>query len=208
MKTKLISLVCMVSTFSLTALGGFYARAGVMYAEIDDITISGDLETTKSSIEDSAGLNAAIGFKFSALRLEAEIVRLSSDIGAFDYSDIIAAGDYSRTSFFANVLFEIPFTPLIEPYIGGGIGVTNVSVDVVDLVSGEGISDSLTTSADGDQFSYQLMVGIRFSLLDTVSVYGGYRYLSIDSLSFSDNSVSFDAGNGKHVFEIGAGIGF
>lgn len=188
--------------------GGFYARGGLFYNDADSISIEGLSEDYQSGIDNSTGVNLAVGLKFSVLRLEGEVSYLSSDIKNTDFSEVITSGDFERTSFFGNVLVELPIVPMLKPYVGAGIGFSDVQVDFNNVAGGASAEESFRVNSDDTRFSFQVMAGVRFSLFQTVSVYGGYRYLNVDGLSRSESGYTVNTDDGNHIFEIGAGIGF
>lgn len=204
---KLLLTAVIAMTLAHGVHAGLYARGGLMFNSPRDISIKGIASDYNAALDSSAGFNIAVGGKLSIFRVEGEINYFDTNIKDVDVSGVIASGDFRRTSFFANALLEIPFTPIVEPYVGVGIGVSQVKIDFAGLASGGGGS-SFTSSADSSQFSYQLMAGLRFSFFEMVSIYGGYRYLNVDGLSFTEGSYQINSKNGAHIWEIGVGIGF
>lgn len=204
---KLISVLVVCSCLAGSLQAGFYGRAALLYNSPNDITVSGASETFSSAIDDSFGFSAALGFKFSAFRLEAEVNRLDTNIKDTDLANIITSGDYERTSFFGNVLFELPFLPMVKPYVGGGVGMSRVKVDYSKLVFGS-VADSFTSSASESLWGYQIMAGVRISLFNTFTAYAGYRYMNLEAISRTEGNFSVRARNGTHLYELGVGIGF
>jgi opacity protein-like surface antigen len=204
---KLALILTTLALSSSIASAGFYLRAGTFYASPESINVDGIARDYSTALDSSMGFNACVGFKLSVLRIEAEFNYMDSNIKDVDIAGLISSGKYERASFFANVLFEIPFTPLIEPYVGVGVGLSNVSVDFRQAITGD-LANSFSSSADNMQFSVQAMAGLRFSLFDTVSIYAGYRYINADALTFTDNNYQLKAQGGSHVFEVGVGLGF
>lgn len=204
--TKLILTLLPLGILAAQAQAGLYVRGGLLYYSLEEIKVSAQNLDYQAAFDDAVGFNVAVGMKVSALRIEGEVNYLGSDISNINLAELATSGDYERMSFFANALFEIPFTPLFEPYIGAGVGVTDVSVDFMGVFT-DG-SDTIQSSADNYQLSYQVMAGVRLSVMDTVSIYAGYRYVNIDGLAFSDEGYELKASNGSHIFEVGVGIGF
>jgi len=62
----------------------------------------------------------------------------------------------------------------ISPYVGGGLGVGFVNVDV-DSIEGVG----LDASGDETGFAYQLGGGLMWSLTDNVALDLGYRWRGV-----------------------------
>jgi opacity protein-like surface antigen len=206
MKKFLLPLIaCAVGTLPLHA--GLYLRGGLLYQQPADIKIAG-VQDYKAGIDSALGGNLAIGGKVSVLRLEGEIQYFKSDIKDSSLADVMTSGDLTSSTLFANVLFEIPFTPMIEPYVGVGIGINKVDIDLRNLASTGSLEQSFTSSADSHRYGIQAMAGVRISFWETVSVYAGYRYVHLESLSFVEGSYNLKAKGGSHMFEIGLGLGF
>jgi len=188
---------------------GFYLRGGLFYHELDDIEVSG-LSEFASDLSANAGFTAAVGYQFTALRLEAEINYQDADIGNTSYIELITSGELERSSIFANLLFEMPGTPFFEPYLGAGVGVSDIQLDYSAALNPLNNSNDVAfnSSADESLFGFQLMAGVRFSLMDTVSVYAGYRYLLLESVTVNEGSYTLSPQEGSHLIEIGAGLGF
>jgi len=187
-----------------------YLRAGLLYSDTGDLTLDGSVEA-KEAWEQGVGFNAALGYKFSALRLEGELVYFDTSLESFDEVGVDLDADLTRLSAFANAMIELPGLPFVNPYLGGGIGVTNIDVETNgSFISGGGNPLSLTTSADEMKFSFQAMAGLRFSFAETFSAYLGVRYLAIDDLGFSEATdvITYNADGGELAFELGVALGF
>ncbi len=208
MKTLLVAVLA-ITVSAASAHAGFYLRGGMLYNSPRDVSVQGISQDYRASIDDSAGFNIAGGFKFTILRAEAEVSYLGTSIRDTEFTEVMTSGDFKRTSFFANALVEIPFTPIIEPYAGVGVGVSQVKMDFFNAALGSSsLEESFSSSADDARFSYQVMLGVRLSFLDTFSVYTGYRYLNADGLTLTEGDYELKANTGAHLFELGVGIGF
>lgn len=205
---KTVASVALLLLTPLVLQADLYVRGGLFYNDTDSISIEGLSEDYQSGIDNSTGANLAVGMKLSVLRLEGEVTYLDTDIANTNFAEVVTSGNYERMSFFGNVLVEFPMVPLIKPYLGAGIGWSDVQVDFNNDAGNSSLEDSFDISANDTNFSYQVLAGIRFSLLGTVSVYGGYRYLKVDGLSASESGYTVNTDDGNHLFELGVGIGF
>jgi opacity protein-like surface antigen len=209
MNTRNLTLTLIVTlVLNLTCHAGFYLRGGVMYNSLEDIRIKEFSADYKAGLDSSVGFNAAVGYRFAMLRGEAEVHYLSAGVRDTSLAEVTTSGDFKRTSLFANLYFDFPFTFLIEPYLGAGIGISDVKVDIDNLFSGEGAAASFSSSADDRRFSYQLMAGLRFNVFETISIHAGYRYLNVDALNFAEGDYQLESKNGSHILEVGLGFGF
>jgi opacity protein-like surface antigen len=205
---KIILTLVAALLLSLNCHAGWYLRGGIMYNSLEDIRIKEFSGDYKAGLDSSIGFNAAAGYRFALLRGEAEIHYLSAGIRDTGIAQVTTSGDFQRTSLFANLYMDFPFTFLIEPYLGAGIGISKVKVDIDNLFAGEGAGASFSSSADDRRFSYQLMAGLRFNVFETISIHAGYRYLNVDALSFAEGDYQLESKNGSHILEVGLGFGF
>lgn len=72
--------------------------------------------------------------------------------------------EFDTLSGFLSAYYDLPEPfPFLEPYVGGGVGVTQIDVDGGD-----------TETAD----SYQLSAGVSFVLFKKLALDAGYRYVN------------------------------
>lgn len=92
-------------------------------------------------------------------------------------ADVVAdgRGDISSTSLFFNVYYDFNRSGLIQPYVGGGIGVSDVNVTY--RPSGIGVID------DGEtKLAYQLKAGLTWKVSERWDVYSEYAYRASDDI--------------------------
>jgi len=208
MKIRFLIYLLSFITLCQSTYAGFYVKGGLLYNSPDDIEVKGANNYT-SVLDNSLGFTGAVGYKLSYLRIEGELNFFDSKISGNDLEGINTAGNLEKTSIFANAYFEIPGTPIIEPYIGAGIGITQVDFDFQTNAEAPAVPElAFSSSYDDSILSFQLMAGLRFNLIDSVEIYAGYRYISTQSLSFTDTNYSLNPGDGQNVFEVGFGFGF
>ena len=91
-------------------------------------------------------------------------------------------GEFDEWSFMVNVLYDIPLTDKLDLNIGVGAG-----ADLADF------DDSSSVNDDDWNFAYQGIVGLSYALNDRLDLTLTYRYLNVDSPSFSgDNGWSIE----------------
>ena len=201
-----LHIVPLLFLFTLSAEAEWTLRGGLLYESPGDF--SGASEALSSTGVDSGiGFTVAAGYDLLAFRVEAELMRLKTDLGGYSGSLGNVTGDYQRTAVFGNVSIDFPLFPLVDGYIGAGVGMAKVSLEFDGEVAGQAV-DGIRFSDDATIFGAQAMAGIRVELADRVSAQVGYRYLyfSESVVHASDLSLSSDAG--EHAFEISVGIGY
>jgi len=154
--------------------------------------VSGALE-----LGNSGGFTAAVGTGFgNGFRGEAEFLYQRADIedltlSAFGLSvSTGASGDVTVVSGMANVLYDFTTRSKLKPYVGAGIGLANVNVDISVVGASAEVDDTV--------FAYQLMAGAQFDITNTTAFRAGYRY-------FGTSDPEFDTTTGEyhsHLLEV------
>jgi len=212
MKTSLLITVFSGLILSAaTAHAGLYAKASVVYADIDSFEVPQNTSSISTSLDSSMGYSGAIGYKFTLLRIEGEFLYVKNDVDGAEGS-FNADGDLSQTNIFLNGYLDLPIVPFLKPYVGAGIGIAKVDVSNMRVSDTAGV---LYRSDDNESaFGYQFMAGIRADLpITELSLYAGYRYLSLEQIDVSVQDIAtqtylnLDSGN-SHIFELGLIYGF
>jgi opacity protein-like surface antigen len=153
-------------------------------------------------------VGAAVGTQLaSGLRGEVELSYLRSKIsGAEEGSDSFAAsGAVDQTYILMNIWKDFNFG-VVQPYVGGGLGVGFTSFDngIVD-------SDALS-SKTGVGIAGQFGVGARVPVTDSLMVDVGYRYKSIVDAMITGNNgggeLNSDVATHSHVLQVGGTYNF
>ena len=116
-------------------------------------------------------------------------------------ADVVAdgRGDISSTSLFGNVYYDFNTAGMIQPYIGAGLGVSDVEVKYSP--SGIGVVD------DGEtKFAYQLKAGVTWALNPNWDVFGEYAYRATEDIEV-DNDLfpgTLEIENKQNIFSLGA----
>jgi opacity protein-like surface antigen len=116
-------------------------------------------------------------------------------------------GDANALFLLANLWIDVPVGDVIRPYIGGGVGIGRLDVDVSTTGGGELIDD-----ADWG-FAYQLGAGIGFGITPNITVDVGYRFKAINNLELdatapSGTGFEVDADYKSHNVLVGLRFGF
>jgi opacity protein-like surface antigen len=146
------------------------------------------------------GLRSEIELSYSQANLDGFDVNFDSDFHSSDTGfDADFDGDVAVTYLFGNLWYgfgDMLSMGGISPYIGGGLGMGFVSIDI-DAI--EGID--LDASSDETGFAYQLGGGLMWAVTDNVALDLGYRYRGV-SLDDYDQSLT-----SQNVF-LGMNFGF
>ncbi|MDD4348720.1 MAG: outer membrane beta-barrel protein [Opitutales bacterium] len=209
MKSLSLILTTLVALIPAAADAGVYGRFSATHNNIRDLkaSIEND-ENIEATVDAGLGYSAALGYKFSMLRIEGEYYWSSNSIGNSKNEWIHAAGDIDVSSWFGNAYLDLPLFPIVHPYVGVGVGMTKVEFSDV-RVSVEGIqlfNQDFTT--DDSVLGYQLLAGLVVDLpITDLSLSLGYRYILMDEPDLDFDTVvqswsEVDAPN-RHVIEVG-----
>ncbi len=143
----------------------------------------------------------AFGHTFGGFRAEGELSYINNDISglkAFGVS-IPASGDGSATALMANVYYDFNADSKWKPFIGGGAGYANLSINNLTSL-GVAIADD-----SAGVFAYQFKAGIGYGFTDSLDGTLGYRFFGTGDADFVDAAgaaFTFD-GLQTHIIEVG-----
>jgi len=108
-------------------------------------------------------------------------------------------GDVSSTGIFFNGYYDFNQTGALQPYVGAGIGYSDVSVTYQP--------SAITVIDDSEgKFGYQFKAGATYRLENQWELFGEYSYRATEDLEF-DNQLfpgTLEIENTQNVFSIGA----
>lgn len=162
-------------------------------------------------------VGGTVGFDFGETypaigtgRVELEVGYRGNDIDKFEFridetttGTFAADGDVTVFSAMVNTFGEMRELAPFYPYLGGGIGVAQLSLNDV-TVSGQPFADESATV-----FAWQLGGGVGIRLNPHLVLDLGYRFFSAQDPSFTDAAgVKFDAEYDSHTVLLGARLDF
>ena len=207
-------LVAIALTAVSSVWAGAYVKVSGLYNQPSDLRIN-NASAFKASLKNNMGLGAAVGYKFSLLRAEAEIQHLRNGTNPNQSSGTLLGGTsetigtLKETSGFANAYLDLPSFFGLAPYLGAGLGYARVDLDNLGLLRNS--RPVLQFGGRDNVFGYQGMLGIQFHLLGRATVHAGYRIVKREDLSIRDvvanAQQTLTLGNNR-IFEIGVALGF
>jgi opacity protein-like surface antigen len=182
---------------------GFYATIGVgaswsLNTEVSDSFLNqlNGGAAINGTIKDNGGFAGEIGggYDFGDLRAELTYVYNNSSLNSLGLTDgafsatINTSANISSSSLFASGYYDIPVkNSRFIPYIGGGLGYTNIRIG---SISGD-VSGLTLGSVGGNKslFGYQAKIGVTYLATKTADVflegvYQGSPGFSIDTTSY------------------------
>ncbi len=151
----------------------------------------------------------AFGRSFARARVEGELVYNTNDISTVSdrgVGDLSASGDVSTLALMVNGYYDFSTNSKWKPYIGGGIGGGNVSVNSLSVQGMPAVDD------DELVFAFQFKAGVAYEFTQALDATLGYRYFG--TLDFDEGtyvSMYYDLGNYNfqvHVIELGVRFRF
>ena len=110
---------------------------------------------------------------------------------------------YSATSLMFNGWYEFETNSKWKPYIGGGLGISEINLDV-DKIQETSISYDERDSV----FSFQLGTGIDYEISENILIGISYRFYSNEGAELSDGTDDVDIDYNSHNILAGIKIRF
>ena len=203
-----------VLTFTTAALpsrAAFYLTGTGLYNHVSDVNVS-SASAFKGSLKDSTGYAAAVGYKFSLLRAEAELQYLKNDLGngSSSLGTTSGSGDYKQFSGFLNGYVDFPSYYGLAAYAGAGVGLARVDLNNFSVF--QGATNVVQFSGRDNAFAWQLMLGVQFHLFGQATIHAGYRLVNHESIALNNSAAASALEHVKfgdnNIFELGVSIGF
>lgn len=177
-----------VSSAAVAASGPYVGfSAGLFMPSDSDVSDDfGDLGEV--SFDNGGVVSGAVGYATpSGLRFDAEASYRKADtdtVRVFGLGNADIDGEVNATSLMGNIYFDIPTGGPVRPYIMGGLGVSNVEIEL----EGEEEDDTVMAAQAG--------TGVIFEVSQNVTLDLGYRYFVTEDVSLGDDvEASFDGHN-------------
>lgn len=137
-------------------------------------------------------------FEIEGLFASSDLENLIDDDGTFEdfFSgfDFNESGDVSTSAVMFNALKEIPIGQRMTGFIGGGLGVATIDIDVQYQVAFPllGLSSITEIDISNSTFAYQFIAGSDFAITNNLDLFIQYKLLGLSG---------FEAGLGAATFE-------
>jgi opacity protein-like surface antigen len=167
-KLLLSSVIVLSSVFAVStcfAKGYISGNIGAVMVEDTDLSPGGEV-----SFDTGYGVALAAGADTGPVRIEGEFSYRINDMDEFSGGPV--NGEIESMSLLGNVIFDIGTNSPFTPFIGAGMGFSNVDMEL------EGGSD------DDTVFAYQFIAGMGFKVSEVTSIDISYRYFATDDQEF------------------------
>ena len=179
----------------------WYVAAGLGASFVDDVDATQAGFTLTTDLDTGIFSTGAFGRSFGNFRAEGELLYNSNDVSTVSALGVSlgGSGDVSTLGFMVNGYYDFDTNSKWTPYIGGGIGGANVSINSLSVV-GVPLADD-----DDTVFAYQAKVGVAYEFSPAWEGTLGYRFFGTEDADFVDStggSFSTD-GSQAHIVELG-----
>lgn len=189
-KTILLAMVSFFCFFAFVgtalAIDGMYISGNVGSVMLSDSgTDFAGVVSADISHDTGYAVSLAVGRKVEYVRVEAELAYRTTDIDKL--AGVSVGGDVTALSLMANCFFDMNTGTAFTPFLGGGIGVSNIDAKLV--IAPYSFSD------DVNVFTYQAIAGFSYALSEKMSLDLSYRYLATTEPKFKGDIDSEYKGN-------------
>lgn len=186
--------IALIAAFALPAhaeCDGWYGalRAGIVKHDVSD---NGVADINGDKIDDNRlMISGALGYRYEHFRGELEYVwrKYSKDETEFDTLK------FKSYSYMANVYYDFMPYNWWTPYVGAGLGYTNLkynNFDTTSLISNGRYKE--------DNFTWALGAGASLKVTNRFNVDLGYRYYDMGSIKHADVTAQEVYGGVRYVF--------
>lgn len=180
--------VCLMST-AVQAQEKMYFSGHFGVVAMEDIRNVSGPPDGMVDIDMNTGFNGggAIGMRFRDFRLEGEVSYRDSDIDRIHRNngtviDDPVAGSSSALSFLGGLYYDIPYSALVRPYVGGALGVARVSLEMPSTPAANNFIDDSAW-----EFAYKIGGGIAYTVTPRVEVVLDYHYFATLDPSYTSS---------------------
>ena len=195
------------------------AQLGGVIVQDSDVTdsVPGASATGSAEFDTGWAFGAALGYAYpSGLRIEGELSYRRNDIDSVTVDSVMVGpdlftglgtfdvdGEVDSLAFMANLWYDFNAGGNTKPYIGGGLGIVRVGVDI------DGVAGIATSYSDEDWvFGYQLGAGVGFQVASNTMLTIDYRFLGTSDPEFEDSGEKLEAEYLTHALMVGLRFGF
>jgi len=196
-----VMLALLVGLGANNAWAGNYVSGNLGAVFVEDADWDDRWDSGEFTFDTGIGLTAALGSTLgNGARGEIELGYRSNDFDKvkFDGGGSYGLdGDVSTLSLMGNAYYDFPVGGPLTPFIGGGLGIANITADIDD------VGDD-----DDTVFAYQFILGAGLVASEVVTVDLQYRYFATSDPEFEDEFDSLDTEYATHNLMVGVRYSF
>lgn len=176
------SAIAVVAAFAMPAhaeCDGWYAalRGGMATHDVDGDASDPNFGSAIKLDDDLLMISGALGYRYQHWRGEFEYVWRDYVEGSDDFY----TEKFKTYSYMLNAYYDFLPYNWWTPYVGAGIGLTQLKYSAFDSASGQG-----STKYDPMNFTWSVGAGLSLKVTNRFNVDAGYRYYDMGSIKSSD----------------------
>ncbi len=208
MKSKIVRFVqttgilLAISNLAMAQGSSWYVAGGLGASFANDSDVKQAGVTITSEFDTGAIASLAFGHTFGGFRAEGEFSYIKNDISALKAFGVSvpASGDVTAAALMANVYYDFNADAKWKPFIGGGAGYANLSINNLTSL-GLAIADD-----SAGVFAYQFKAGIGYAFTDSLDGTLGYRFFGTADADLVDSAGAAFPTDGLQTHIIEAGV--
>lgn len=185
MKNTLLLAGALALTAQHASAAGLYgaARGGFTFTDDHDFSATPAINVT-TELDNGYGVGVALGYDTGpvdnniGLRLEAEYMYRQNEVDTHSSGGAQLAGptgEINSHAYMANAYLDFHNGSAVTPYIGGGVGVAQVSYDDYGVTAIPNVLDD-----DDTVFAYQGIAGASYKVTPQIKLTADYRYFATE----------------------------
>lgn len=183
-KAALILILAMIAAVPSANAEGWYLGVQTSFSETDDTSFGTALGSVTTTFDSDMSYGLAFGYDTSKVRVEGEITAREAEVenhilggGALPGP----TGGAESLSIMGNLIYDFNRDGAFQPYIGAGLGWTDVELSDFGVAPIPNVLDDSDSS-----FAYQFLAGLGFGLGESDwNLFIDYRWFVADSLSLT-----------------------
>ena len=181
----------------------FAVHGGFTTFKVDDDDIGGGNDIDDTYIFGYT-VGGSLGYKLGFLRVEGEVAYRQYDPDDLKIADVDLdiGGDLTVMSYMGNVYVDFDNATPFTPYIGGGLGVAEISANNLNRPGILNVDDEDTV------FAYKVGGGFALTLTSFLDLTLDYHYFGTDDIQFDNSVTSTDFDPGYNSHNVNGGIRF
>lgn len=204
LKISAAAIFALIATAQTASAKDWYLGGSIGYNQTSDQTSEGPSRVVDVEYEEGYALSSFIGFRKSEnLRFEGEFTFRRNDGEELSFNNVdraFAGAGTESYSLLANVLYDIPTSSAITPYVGVGAGIGFLEND---FVYGPARFQDKDTA-----FVYQGIIGASLPVSDKIELFVDGRYFAASGVDFvrtspADSGVSLDSEYDNYTISVG-----
>ena len=175
-------------------------RGGVVKHKIENPKKGGVGNSDNDFDKQKLMLSGALGYRYDYLRVEAEYVwRDKVKHNDFIDEDTSLKRQFKSYSYMLNAYFDLAPYSWITPYVGAGIGMTNLKFKENEVTSSP-VAEPSSRRLKEDNFTWSVGGGLSVKVTNRFNVDAGYRYYDMGDLGKADVTAHEIYGGIRYVF--------